>query len=115
MNMSDAVISRGEKVVVDFVLCVEAANVGVADWVCCVVVNVVHGCCVVCSPSVSCLVVNSAEFCVCANVHNVCVRANLLVFFQHAASSGGGCSGDVGLWRHGGGGRVGVGLVDISE
>ena len=90
MNMLDAVISRGEKVVVDFVLCVEAANVGVADWVCCVVVNVVHGCCVVCSPSVSCLVVNSAEFCVCANVHNVCVRANLLVFFQHAASSGGG-------------------------
>ena len=58
--MSDAVVSQGEKGVVDFVLSVEAANVGVADWMCCVVVNVVHGCCVVYSPGVSCLVVNSA-------------------------------------------------------
>ena len=115
MNMSDAVISRGEKVVVDFVLCVEAANVGVADQVCCVVVNVVHGGCVVCSPRVSCLVVNSADFCVSANVHSVCACANLLVFFQQEGRSGGGCGRDVGLWGRGGSVRVGGGLVDISE
>ena len=47
-------------------LSVEAANVSVVDFMCCVVVNVVPGCCVVCSPGVSCLVVNCAEFCVCA-------------------------------------------------
>ena len=84
MNMSGAVISRSEKVAVDFVLSVEAANVSVVDLMCCVVVDVMHGCCVVCSPCVSSLVVNCAEFCVCADVHCVCVRANLLVLFQRA-------------------------------
>ena len=79
MNMSGAVISRSEKVAVDFVLSVEAANVSVVDLMCCVVVDVMHGCCVVCSPCVSSLVVNCAEFCVCADVHCVCVRANPLL------------------------------------
>ena len=102
--MSGAVVSRGEKVAVDFVLSVEAANVGVVNLMCCVVVDVVHGCCVVCSPGVSSLVVNCAEFCVCADVHCVCVCASLLLFFQHAVSCGGGCGEDVGLWR-----RVGSG------
>ena len=104
MNMSGAIISRSEKVAVDFVLSVEAANVSVVDLMCCVVVDVMHGCCVVCSPCVSSLVVNCAEFCVCADVHCVCVRANLLLFFQRAVSCGGGCGEDVGLWR-----RVGSG------
>ena len=66
--MSGAIISRSEKVAVDFVLSVEAANVSVVDLMCCVVVDVMHGCCVVCSPGVSSLVVNCAEFCVCSIV-----------------------------------------------
>ena len=74
-------------------LSVEAANVGVVDLMRCVVVDVVHGCCVVCSPGVSCLIVNCAEFCVGADVHSVCVCANLLMLFQLAV-----CGGDVGPW-----------------
>ena len=108
--MSDAVVLRGEKVVVDFVLGVEAANVGVVNLMCCFVVDVVH---VVCSHGVSSLVVNCAEFCVCANVHCVCVRANLLVLFQHVVSCCGGCREAVGLWRRVSGGWVG--MVNISE
>ena len=37
--MSGAVVLRGEKVAVDFVLSVEAANVGVVNLMCCVVVE----------------------------------------------------------------------------
>ena len=55
--MSGAVVLRGEKVAVDFVLSVEAANVGVVNLMCCVVVDVVHGCCDVCSP-----VLNLSQF-----------------------------------------------------
>ena len=89
-------------------LSVEAANVGVVNLMCCVVVDVVHGCCVVCSPGVSSLEVNCAKFCVCADVHCVCVCANLLLLFQHAVSCGGGCGQDVGPRRQDSGGRVGV-------
>ena len=110
--MSGAVISQSEKVAVDFVLSVEAANVGVVDLMRCVVVDVVHGCCVVCSPGVSSLVVNCAEFCVCADVHCVCVCANFLVLFQCAVGCGGGCRENVGPWRQDSGGRVSV--VNIS-
>ena len=90
-------------------LSVEAANVGVVDLMRCVVVNVVHGCCVVCSPGVSCLIVNCAEFCVGADVHSVCVCANLLMLFQLAV-----CGGDVGPWGWNGCGGGG-GAVYVSQ
>ena len=93
-------------------LCIKAANVGVADQVCRVFVDVVHGGCVVSSSSVSCLIVDGAKFCVGASVHSVCVCANLLMFFQLARSSDGGCGGVVGLWRGGGSGWAGGGLCD---
>ena len=92
-------------------LSVEAANVGVVDLMRCVVVDVVHGCCVVCSPGVSCLIVNCAEFCVGADVHGVCVFANLLMLFQLADHGG-----DVGPWRRGGGGcGSGGGVVNVTQ
>ena len=75
-------------------LSVKAANVGVVDLMRCVVVDVVHGCCVVCSPGVSCLIVNCAEFCVCADVHSCCVFANLLMLFQLTVRGG-----DAEPWR----------------
>ena len=65
-------------------LSVKAANVCVVDLVRCVVVYVVLGCCVVCSPGVSCLIVDCAELCVCADVHSVCVFANIFLLFQLA-------------------------------
>ena len=95
MDVVCAVVSGCKVCLVDVVFCIKAADVSVVDLLCCVVVNVVHCCGVVCSPGVSGLIVNCAEFCVCAGVHSAVasdvVSANLCIVVQMLYATGGGC------------------------